>query len=46
MVLSDPANGGLEIGAWIDGYDYQSKDKKQITITKNKSPLFIPCSVS
>ena len=46
MVLSDPAKGGLEIGAWIDRYNYQSKDLKNITITKNKSPLFIPCSVS
>ena len=26
-------------GAWIDGYDFQNKDKK-ITITKNKSLLF------
>ena len=32
-------------GAWIDGYDYQNKDKN-ITITKNKSLLFFPCSVS
>ena len=31
--------------AWIDGYDYQNKDKN-ITITKNKSLLFFPCSVS
>ena len=32
-------------GALIDGYDSQTKDKK-ITITKNKSLLFFPCSVS
>ena len=32
-------------GAWIDGYDSQNKDKV-ITITKNKSLLFFPCSVS
>ena len=32
-------------GAWIDGYDSQSKDKN-ITITKNKSLLFFSCSVS
>ena len=31
-------------GAWIDGYDSQNKDKV-ITITKNKSLLFFPCSV-
>ena len=32
-------------GVWIDGYDSQNKDKN-ITITKNKSLLFFPCSVS
>ena len=32
-------------GAWIDGYDSQYKDKI-ITITKHKSQLFFPCSVS
>ena len=32
-------------GAWIDGYDSQNKDKI-ITITKHKSQLFFPCSVS
>ena len=32
---------GLESGAWIDGYDYQNKDKKKnITITKNKICYF------
>ena len=30
-------------GAWIGGYDSQNKDKN-ITITKNKSPLFY-CAV-
>ena len=39
ILLSDPAKRGLEGGAWIDGYDNQNKDKN-ITITKNKSPLF------
>ena len=39
IILSDPAKSGLEDGAWIDGYDYQSKDKN-ITITKNKSVNF------
>ena len=39
IILSDPAKSGLEGGAWIDGYDYQNKDKN-ITITKNKSLLF------
>ena len=28
MVLSGPAKSGLENSAWIDGYDYQNKDKK------------------
>ena len=27
ILLSDPAKSGLEGGAWIDGYDYQNKDK-------------------
>ena len=39
MAFSDPAKSGLEIGAWVDGCDYQNKDKN-ITITKNKSLLF------
>ena len=39
MAFSDPAKSGLEIGAWVDGCDYLNKDKN-ITITKNKSPLF------
>ena len=29
IILSDPAKSGLEGGAWIDGYDYQNKDKKK-----------------
>ena len=28
IILSDPAKSGLEGGVWIDGYDYQNKDKK------------------
>ena len=28
------AKSGLESGAWVDGYDYQNKDKN-ITISKN-----------
>ena len=24
---SDPAKNGLESGAWVDGYDFQNKDK-------------------
>ena len=39
MVLSDPAKSGLESGAWVDGYDFENKDK-HITITKNKSVIF------
>ena len=39
MAFSDPAKSGLEMGARVDGCDYQNKDKN-ITITKNKSPLF------
>ena len=38
MVLSDVAKSGLE-SAWIDGYNFQNKDKT-ITITKIKSLLF------
>ena len=33
FVLSDPVKSGLEISAWIDGYDYQNKDTN-ITILK------------
>ena len=36
---------GLKSSAWIDGYDYQNKDKN-ISITKNKTLLCFPCSVS
>ena len=28
IILSDPAKSGMKGGAWIDGYDYQNKDKK------------------
>ena len=45
MVLTDPAKSGLESGVWIDGYIYQNKDK-EITITNNKSLLYLLCSVS
>ena len=46
MVLSDPAKSGQEVhGAWINGYDSLNEDKN-ITITKNLSLLFFPCSVS
>ena len=45
IILSDLTKRGLEGGAWIDGYNYQNKDKN-ITITKNKSPLFYLCSLS
>ena len=38
MVLSNLAKGGLESGVWIDGYNYQSKDK--INITKSMIQLF------
>ena len=35
MAFSDQARSGLKSGAWIDGYDFQNKDKKtNITITK------------
>ena len=36
IILSDPAKSDLEGGAWINGYDYQSKDKKHYHY-KNKS---------
>ena len=38
MVLSDLAKGGLESGVWIDEYNYQNKDKNNIT--KSMSLLF------
>ena len=38
ILLSDLAKSGVESGAWVDGYDYQNKDKN-IYNTKNKSPL-------
>ena len=44
MLLSEPAKSGLK-SAWIDGFDSQNKDKN-ITITKNKSFVIFPCSVS
>ena len=34
MLLSDLAKSRLESGVWVDGYDYQNKEKN-ITITKN-----------
>ena len=48
FVLSDPAKSGLESGAWIDGYGYQNKNtqKKTLPIRKNKSVIFLQCSVS
>ena len=39
MALSDQAKSGLESGVWIDGYDYQNKDKKHYH-SKKISPLF------
>ena len=27
IILSDPAKSGPDDGAWIEGYDYQNKDK-------------------
>ena len=38
MVLSNLAKGGLESGVWIDEYNYQNKDKNNIT--KNMSQFF------
>ena len=47
MVSSDLAKSGLKNATWIDGYDYQNKDKKTFYhYEKNKRPLFFPCSVS
>ena len=39
MLLSDLAKSGLESDTWVDGYDYQNKDKN-INVTKNKSLFF------
>ena len=46
MILSDPANSGVEGGAWIDGYDYQNKEKKTLPLRKKKkeSAIFF-CAV-
>ena len=44
FVLSESAKGSLKSSAWIDGYDYQNKDTKNITIMKKISPFF-QCSV-
>ena len=44
MVLSNLAKGGLESGVWIDEYNYQNKDKNNIT--KRMSQLFFLCSAS
>ena len=43
MVLSDLAKGGLESGAWVDGYDFENKDK-HFTITKIRVCYFF-CAV-
>ena len=40
MVLSDLAKSDLESGAWIDGYDYQNKDKKTLPLRKIRVYLF------
>ena len=40
MVLSDLAKDGLESGIWIDEYNYQNKDKNNIT---NMFPPFCYC---
>ena len=38
---------GLESGAWIDGYDYQNKDKKNITSAKKKiCYFFVQCIIA
>ena len=39
IILSDPAKNGPEGGAWIEGYDYQNKDKTHYHY-ENKSLLF------
>ena len=44
MVLSNLTKGGLESGVWIDEYNFQNKDKNNIT--KSMSLLFFLCSVS
>ena len=39
MVLSDPAKSGLEGGAWVGRYDFESEYKNN-TITINKICYF------
>ena len=40
FVLSDSAKSGLESSAWIDGYDYQNRHKKNYHYEKNKSVIY------
>ena len=46
MVLSETAKSGLESGAWVDGYDYQNKDKNTLPLRKISLLIFFSCSVS
>ena len=46
MALSDQAKSGLESGAWINGYDYQNKDKK-LPLRRIKSvTFFVQCIIA
>ena len=40
IILSDPAKSGTEDGAWIEGYDYQNKDKIHYHFEKLESVIF------
>ena len=45
MVLSETAKSGLESGAWVDGYDYQNKDKNTLPLRKiGVCHFFVQCS--
>ena len=40
MVSSDQTKSGPESGAWVDGYNYQNKDKKHYHYKKQESVTF------
>ena len=42
MVPLDSTKSGLDSDVWIDGFDYQSKEKN----ANDKNPPFYMCSVS
>ena len=45
-LLSDPAKSGLESSAWVDGYDYQNKDKTLLLRKKSLFFFFVQCIIA